>query len=360
MKHYDFEEDFHAKDRKHHRKERKHAQQTDRSKFKKTDLSTTQTALKEHHLKGKVISISGEGSLVDCEGKIYLCSLKGLLKKEKGLSKNLIAVGDNVFFDPSSEDTGAIVGVDQRFSFLSRTDISGKKEQLIAVNIDIAVISVSIMHPELKPALVDRYLIAAEKGSMHPIIVINKIDLLESASLEEQELYKEFLSVYEPLGYPILSVSSTTGIGIESLKSHLKNKTSVFSGQSGVGKSSLLNACFGFSLKTGELAQKTIKGTHTTTMTQLIHLPEGGYCVDTPGIRSFSLWKLETEDVTTHFHDIQKLAKKCKFPDCTHRMEPKCAVLKALQQGKISSLRYESYKNLLTQAEDGSDKTTWD
>ncbi len=361
MKHYDFEEDFHARDRKQSRKERKIAQKTDRSKFKKTDESIkTSAPIKEHHLKGKVISISGEGSSVDSDGKIYLCSLKGILKKEKGLSKNLIAVGDNVFFEPITENTGAIIHVDERFSFLSRTDISGKKEQLIAVNIDLAIICISIVEPELKPALVDRYLIATEKGNLHPIIVINKIDLLKRASLKEQELYKEFLSVYEPLGYPILSVSTTTGIGIESLKSYLKNKTSVFSGQSGVGKSSLLNACFGFSLKTGELAQKTIKGTHTTTVTQLLHLPEGGYCVDTPGIRSFSLWKLEPKDVTSHFHDIQQLAKKCKFPDCTHRTEPECAVLKALAQDKISSLRYESYKNLMIQAEEGSDKTTWD
>lgn len=360
MKHFDYEEDFHARDRKQFRKERKLAQQTDRSKFKKTDLEAAKkTELSDEFLRGRVISISGEGSLVDFEKKQYLCSLKGFLKKEKTLAKNLIAVGDWVFFKPTSEKEGMIGDVEERTSTLARTDISGKKEQLIAANVDLAIISVSIVDPPLKPSLVDRYLIAAEKGNLHPVIVINKIDLLESADEVEKQIYHLFLTAYEPLGVPILSVSTKTGLGIEALRFILKDKTSVFSGQSGVGKSSLLNACFGFSLRVGELAQKTFKGAHTTTTAELIPLPEGGYCVDTPGIRSFGIWQLQKEEVLAHFQDLAAFRDECKFPDCAHISEPGCAVIEALEAEKISPLRYESYCTLYKEALAGPDKTTW-
>jgi ribosome biogenesis GTPase len=360
LKHYDYEEEFHARDRKQFRKERKLAQQADRSKYKKTDLETAKKIERaEGMLRGRVLSITGEGSLVDCEGKQILCTLKGFLKKEKTLSKNLIAVGDWVHFSLSSEKEGAIAEVEERTSFLGRTDISGKKEQLIAVNIDVAVISVSVVDPPLKPSLVDRYLIAAEKGNIQPVIAINKIDLLDSAPEEEKLLYRDFLAAYEPLGIPILSLSTETGVGIEALRSLLQNKTSVFSGQSGVGKSSLLNACFGFSLRVGELAQKTFKGAHTTTTAELIPLPGGGYCVDTPGIRSFAIWKLQKEEVASHFQDIAAFADSCKYPDCSHISEPECAALAALEEGKISPLRYDSYRTLYTEALAGPDKTTW-
>ncbi len=362
MKHYDEEDEFLSRDRKEFKKIRKIAQNTDRSKYKKTDLSPENprdlSSQKDLRL-GRVLSISGEGSSIDSEGKQYLCSLKGFLKKERNLTKNLIAVGDIVHFRASSEKEGSIVDIAPRTSILSRTDISGKKEQLIAVNVDIAVICVSIGEPPLKPSLVDRYLIAAEKGNLHPIIAINKIDLLETSSEEEKELYRDFLSAYEPLGYPIVSISTKTGVGLDALRSLLQNKTSVFSGQSGVGKSSLLNACFGLSLKTGELTQKTAKGAHTTSMAELLALPGGGYCVDTPGIRSFGIWSLKKEEVIAHFRDLSVLRKKCKFPDCTHTQEPECAVIRGIERKKVPLLRYESYLSLLNEAISSSDKTTW-
>ncbi len=336
---YDFEEEFHAKDRKHWRKERKHAQQTDRSKFKKTDVDQIkkEEAIVDPNLKrGRVVAISGEGSWVDSEGALYLCSLKGLFKKEKMQAKNLIAVGDIVRFSPNGEKEGTIIHIEDRYSYLARTDISGKKEQLIAVNVDQVIIAISVVSPALKPALADRYMIAAAKGKIHPVIVVNKIDLLDEAKEEERIRYRDFLAAYEPLGFPILSISTTKNIGLEALRSLLKNKTTVFSGQSGVGKSSLINACFGLNLKTGGMAQKTFKGTHTTSTAELIALPEGGYCVDTPGIRSFGVWSLKKEDVTTHFSDIAVFAEDCKYPDCApflragmrglegHRREQNC------------------------------------
>ncbi len=345
---YDYEEEFHARDKKKWRKERKQAQLNDRSKFKKTDQVKKEPESIDLSLKrGRVVAISGEGVWVEEEGNRFLCSVKGLLKKEKKQAKNIVAVGDFVRY---SEEK-AIAHIEERTSFLARTDISGKKEQLIAVNVDQAIISVSVVNPPLKPALVDRYIIAAEKGNIHPVIVVNKIDLLEGNS--EEERYREFIAAYEKLGFPILSVSTTQGTGIEALRSLLKGKTSVFSGQSGVGKSSLLNACYGWDLRTGGLAQKTAKGTHTTTTAELLSLPEGGYCVDTPGVRSFGIWQLQKEEVVAHFQDL--VLKPCKYPDCQHAQEPGCSVLQALKEGYIPLIRYESYLTLLDEATGGLD-----
>lgn len=359
MKEYDFEEEFHAKDRKQFKKERKKAQSTDRSKYKKTDLEKRTSKEEDsfsHLSKGKVIAITKDGYVVDLEGKSYFCSLKGNLKKERREEKNLVAVGDWVRFSFDQKE-GSIFFIEQRRSSLSRTDISGKKEQLIAVNVDQALIAVSVAEPKLKPALIDRYLIAAEKGNICPVIVINKIDLLEE-NPKEKQLYEDFLLAYEPLGLIILSVSVKNRLGIEALQAIFQNKTSVISGQSGVGKSSLLNLCFGLSLKTGDLATKTQKGAHTTSTAELLPLPGGGYCIDTPGIRSFGIWKLKKEDVQFHFQDLLEFASDCKYPNCSHINEPSCAVLKALEEKTISSIRYDSYKTLF-EAVENETKQTW-
>lgn len=356
---FDYEEKyFQDKDRKEARKERKRRSEADRSKFKKTDQKKEPEALIDESLRrGRVLAISGEGAWVESEGKQYLCILKGALKKEKNRVKNLIAVGDFVRFEATSDKEGSIAQIEERFSTLARMDISGKKEQLIAANIDQVFILVSVAEPPLKPSLIDRYLIAAAKGNLHPIIVINKADLL-SKHPEELARYQEFLAAYEPLGFPILSISSKTGAGIEAIRSLLKDKTSVISGQSGVGKSSLLNAAYQLDLKVGDLTLKTIKGSHTTTVAILIPLPDGGYCIDTPGIRSFGLWRLSKEEVIRHFSDIADLSVKCHFPDCMHVNEPKCAVLKALREGDLPLIRYESYASLLEEALGGIDNRT--
>ncbi len=350
---YDYEEAFHDKDRKKWRKERRHAQETDRSKFKKTDQEKKETvAIDPSWRRGRVVAISGEGAWIDVNGTRVLGSLKGILKKEKTAAKNILAVGDFVYFTVEH----SIAHIEERYSYLARADISGKKEQLIAVNVDQAIIAISVINPPLKPALVDRYLIAAEKGNIHPIIVVNKIDLLEEGSEEERQRYQEFLTVYEKLGFPILSISVKTLVGIDALRSLLKDKVSVFSGQSGVGKSSLINVAFGLNLKIGELAQKTAKGSHTTSTAELLPLPGGGFCVDTPGVKSFGIWKLKKEEVIDHFHDLA--AYSCKYPDCEHLTEPECGVLKALEEGHISQLRYESYRTLIDEAGGKSDNWT--
>ena len=342
-RYFESEEAFHSLDRKGGKKERRRRQVADRSKFKKTDRVKQPPAITSDLPIGRVVSVTGEGALVEAKGERHLCSLRGLLKKERGLAKNLIAVGDFVRFSE-----GSIAAIEPRSSFLVRQEIRGMKEQLIAVNIDYALIVASISAPTLKPALIDRYLIAAERGGMHPIVVLNKIDLLERGSVEAL-VYKEALAAYKALGIPIVPVSTKTGRGLPTLRKMMKGKCSVFVGQSGVGKSSLLNELFGLKLRTGDLTDKTRKGSHTTSSAQLISLPHGGYCVDTPGVRSFALWNVPKEQISAYFSEITKYAEECRFPDCAHREEPGCAVTKALEKGLISPLRYESYISLITQ-----------
>jgi len=358
-----FEEEFFSQDRKASRKERRRISVKDRSKFKKTDqdqlkkqTAKTSASDEEHLLRGKVLGILPEGICVSSDGKEWMCSLRGTLKQDKNKLKNLVAVGDFVLFEEKGANQGAIVKVEERYSVLSRADnLSRNKEQLIAVNIDQVLITVSAVLPPLKAFLVDRYLIAAEKGNMQPIIVINKIDLLKNppqeidaeSFAEECALYEEFIKTYRSLHFTVLPVSAETGEGMEALYKAMEGKTSVFSGQSGVGKSSLINQITGLTLATGSIVSRTRKGSHTTTTTHLVPLEGGGFCIDTPGIKSFGLWDLEAEEVAAHFPEIFALRGKCKFPDCSHLGEPDCAVQKALKKGKISSLRFASYSALM-------------
>lgn len=361
-KYFDYEEDFHSKsDRKASRKERKIITDKDRSKYKKTDTDQKKkttpldTPMSDDSKKGQVLSISPEGILVMNDGKQWICQLKGALKQEKNKTKNLVAVGDFVAFIPKDEQSGTIHFILPRKSILSRADnLSRRKEQLIAVNIDQVFISCSVVNPSLKPYLVDRYIIAAQKGNMEPIIVINKTDLLSCEDIDpitlevEKEIYAAFIKSYTSIGIKVISVSTMTGEGIDKLKECMRNRTSVFSGQSGVGKSSLINATTGSSLRTGEIVSKTNKGSHTTTSTHLVPLEDGGFCVDTPGIKSFGIWDLQKEELTAYYPEFAPYSSSCKFPNCSHMNEPECAVINAVENGEISELRFGSYCALMT------------
>ncbi len=355
MKNFDsyyYEEEFHKKKRKEEKQNKKFKNSRDKSKYKKTDSEKLKKEFvsSENAIKGRVLSIQGEEIKVSHEEQIYICKLKGLMKKDFSLNKNIIAVGDFVQFIPIDKTyEGSIEKVEERFSILSREEIIRRRQQIIAVNIDQVLITTSVVIPPIKPGLIDRYIIAAEKGNMKPIIVINKIDLLEENSKEEAE-YKEFLSVYEKLNIPILSISVKKKKGLESLKNLMKNKASVFSGQSGVGKSSIINLLFNKKLKTGDVVEKTYKGSHVTTTSELIPLEDGGFCIDTPGIKSFGVWNLDKTEIAQYFSEITHYAQKCKYPDCKHIDEPECNVKKAIKDNKISHLRYESYCLLINEA----------
>lgn len=328
------------------------ASRLDRSKYKKTDHEKREKRLseetqkklaKKEWMRGRVLAISPEGISVEHEKKIYLCVLRGTLKQELSHSKNLVTVGDFVLFDPE----GTIAHVEERHSVLSRQEHLGRrKEQLIAANIDQVLITVSVVSPSLKPSLVDRYIIATCKGGMRPVIVINKMDLLEPESAEKK-LVELFINTYRALQIPVITVSTFTGEGVEVLRRQMEGRSSVFSGQSGVGKSSLINAMTGLSLSIGDMVEKTQKGSHTTSAAQLIPLDFGGWCIDTPGIRSFGIWDLQREDLNSYFPEIFEVSQHCKYPNCTHSHEPGCALEEAVETGSISPLRVDSYLKLL-------------
>ncbi len=340
-------EKYYSETKKDFRKERKHLQSKDRSKYKKTDQDKIKKkeAQEGDFTRGRVLSITLQGILVDAAGVQYICSLKGALKKENTQLKNLVAVGDSVLFSPLEHNHGSIVFIEERKSILSRADnLARKKEQLIAVNIDQVLITVSVVLPVLKSFIVDRYIIAARKGNMEPVIIVNKIDLL-SSSPEEKEFYEEFVRAYRNLNISVIPVSTKTLEGMEDLKKIMQGKTSVFSGQSGTGKSSLINAVLGSSFKVGGIVGRTSKGSHTTTTSHLIPLMEGGFCIDTPGIRSFGIWELTKEDIQNYFSEF--LDFPCKYLDCSHLNEHDCGVKIAVEENKLSPLRYASYVALM-------------
>jgi ribosome biogenesis GTPase len=366
------EEAFHydklSSNNKEEKKYRKELSAKDRSKYKKTDqdqLKKNKASLSKESLaslkRGRVLAITPEGMIVDHEDTEYVCTLKGSLKQEKTLKKNLIAVGDFVKFQAIDETTGVIAEIEPRYSILSRSDnLRKNKEQLIAVNIDQLFIVTSVVMPKLKPSLIDRYIIAAQQGNMTPIIVVNKVDLLKhppadldaAALVEEEALYTAFIEAYSRLGIPILEVSALTKTGLEELKLLMKEKASVFSGQSGVGKSTLINHLLGLHLKTADVVSKTYKGAHTTTMAQLIPIDHASFCIDTPGIRSFGIWEMNPEQVQHYFSEFKDVSPHCKYHNCLHLQEPQCAVKEAVEEGVISSMRYHSYVDLVIHPDD--------
>lgn len=350
----DDEAEYFGEERKKKKQEIKDLKASDRSRFKKTDKDKwiQQNKLDkarsvEGLTRGRVLSISSQEITVDADGKLYACQLRGLLKKVKTQDKNIVAVGDFVFFLPLNDKEGAIQAVDERYSILARADnLSRRKQQLIAANIDQVLITVSVVIPALKPFLIDRYIIAADKGGMKPIVIINKIDLLKDSETET-EIYEELKKGYLAANIPFLGVSAITGEGVEELKVLMKDKTSVFSGQSGVGKSSLINLMTGLDLRIGGTVDKTGKGSHTTTTARLIPLSFGGFCIDTPGIKSFGVWNLERSEVEAYFDEIHEIGANCKFPDCHHLHETECAVKDAVENNQLSLIRYLSYISLL-------------
>lgn len=355
-----YEDHFLAEDRKFSRKERKRITQKDRSKYKKTDQDKLVSEEDLHKkvqqkdfIRGRILSIISQDIIVDVDGIDYRCVLKGSLKKEQRHRKNIVTVGDFILMKESSRREGVIFHIEPRTSYLSRADnITRRKEQFIAANVDQVIITVSVVDPVLRPAIVDRYLISVWKGKMKPLIVINKSDLLSRAEPEELEIYREFIEAYSLEGVRVIPLSTITGEGLEELRGAMCDKVSVFAGQSGVGKTSLINYITGLDLTVGDTVAITRKGAHTTSRSQLIKLESGGWCVDTPGIKSFGIWDLNKRELSRYFPDIWEYGNSCQFQDCMHLSEPGCAVTKALEEGSLSKIRYNSYKSLLEELDE--------
>ena len=297
----------------------------------------------EKCLPGRVLRVHGLYSIVeDASGELYKCATRRILKTLSTDQRHVVASGDQVFFRPvenSPIKEGFIERVEPRRTIIAR-DVRGRKHILVT-NVDQVAIVVSAAEPRLKPNLIDRMIAAAEQSRVRPIICINKIDLIELPELQP------LIGVFSQMGYEVLLTSVKNGDGIDRLRQHLHGRATVIAGQSGVGKSSLLNAIDPtLDLRVQEVSRENEKGKHTTTGAQLIPLSCGGYVVDTPGIRRFQLWDVIPEEVEGYFRDIRPWINLCRFPNCTHTHESDCAVKNAVADGRLDERRYESYCKL--------------
>jgi len=297
-------------------------------------------AVDKNTVTGRVMSVHGLNNIVRCDdGREIPCGTRGILKSLSTDQRNVITSGDRVTITVTSETTGVIERVEPRHGVLSRT--SRGRRHVIVANVDRLLIIGSAAEPMLKPNLIDRFLVTAENAGITPTICINKIDLVDPADLQP------LLGVYGQMGYETLLLSATTGQGIDRLKDMIRGKESVLAGQSGVGKSSLLNAVEpGLHLKVKTVSEDNQKGRHTTTAAKLVPLTEGGYVVDTPGIRQFQLWDVIPEEVAGFYRDLRPYVNLCRFPDCTHTHEADCGVKDAVADGRLDVRRYESYCHL--------------
>ncbi|MCC6511315.1 MAG: ribosome small subunit-dependent GTPase A [Pirellulaceae bacterium] len=290
---------------------------------------------------GRVLRVHGLESVVRTDdGTEYRCAVRRVLKNMSTDQRHVVAAGDVVTFRPEGTQQGIIVAIHPRRGVLSRTS-KGRKHVIVA-NIDQIIIVASAAEPGLKPHLIDRFLVTSEQSGLEAIICINKVDLADPSELQP------LVGVYAQMGYRVLLTSAARGWNIDALRQLVTNCHSVVTGQSGVGKSSLLNAIqAGLALRIGAVSQENSKGKHTTTTADLIPLASGGTIVDTPGIRQFELWDVVAAEVSGLFRDLRPYVNHCRFPDCTHIHEVDCAVLDAVADGRIDPRRYDSYVHLI-------------
>lgn len=292
---------------------------------------------------GRVTGFDGADVLVRDEAGERPASVRRLLKKMRHGERNVLAVGDRVRVIDDGADRAVVVGVEPRRNQLARADSHNKAlEQVLAANIDRLVIVAAVALPDLKPGLIDRYLLLAHLHEIEPVIVINKGDLGDAGQAQ---------ALYRSLGYAVHLTQAERGgedPGVVALRTELRGLSCVISGQSGVGKSSLVAALHpGLSLRIGAVSDAQAKGRHTTNASRSYLLPDGIELIDTPGIRECGVGKIEPLDVALHYRDLAALQPQCHFPDCTHRHEPGCAVLRALEEGRLALSRYDSYCKII-------------
>lgn len=293
-------------------------------------------------LQGRIVRIHGLLSIVQtADGLTYPCHVRRLLKSLAIEGRNVVTVGDQVWFRPapSGGEEGLIEKVLTRKGVITRE--YRRRQHVIAANVDTVLIVAALASPELKLNLIDRYLVASEIGGVRPVIVLNKADLVDIA------LFQWVIGLYSQLGYETLITSTVDHRGVERLSKLLEHGVTAVSGQSGVGKSSLLNVIQpGLNLKVREVSDWTFKGKHTTSTAELIRLDPGGYVVDTPGLRQFELWGVNPGELEGYFVEFRPYIPQCRFPDCSHTHESQCAVKDAVHWGQIHQGRYESYLKL--------------
>ena len=297
---------------------------------------------------GRVIKNTGSWYQVEDlqGGETVMCKLKGAFRLKEGRTTNPVAVGDIVDYEPETDGSGVITAIHKRKNYIIRRSSNLSREaHVIAANLDQAFIVVTLDFPETKPEFVDRFLVTAEAYNVPASIILNKEDLYSDGYAGA---LAEFEHIYRLAGYPVLQVSALKGTGIGELRRILERKVSLFSGNSGVGKSTLIHAIDpSLNPRTGEISSYHNRGKHTTTFSEMFKLSGGGYIIDTPGIKGFGLVDFEKEEVGRYFPEIFRHAPDCQYYNCTHIHEPGCAVQEAVAAGTISESRYVSYLKVL-------------
>jgi ribosome biogenesis GTPase len=303
-------------------------------------------------MKGRVTKSTGSWYRVMLDNNVQvMCRIAGKFKLDDKRLTNPIAVGDEVTVELENEEQGVIKGILPRRNYIVRQS-PRKKHQLhfLASNVDQAILIVTVLQPNLKLGFIDRFLLMAEPYDIPVTIIINKVDIYGP---EELAIVEEVKQIYTSIGYQVLVTSPIAGIGIKEFETLLTNKTSLISGQSGVGKSTLVNSVqSGLKLLTGDISDYSGKGQHTTTFAEMFHLSFGGDIIDTPGIKTLAFSHLEIEEVAHNFREFFALSDQCKYNNCTHRNEPNCAVKDALEKGTLSMSRYDNYLNVCEEVED--------
>lgn len=302
-------------------------------------------------MKGLVTKSTGSWYTVrDTDGYEFEARIRGKFRLDQIKHTNPLAVGDYVDFELDQDNLAMITGIHKRQNYIIRRAVNlSKRTHIIASNIELAFLIATITNPRTSTGFIDRFLVTCEAYQIPVMLVFNKRDEWKE---KELDLHSEIKNLYESIGYKTMAGSAITGLGLPELKTQLIDKVSLVAGHSGVGKSTLVNALSpGLDLKTKDVSDFNKKGQHTTTFAQMYPWPFGGYIIDTPGIKEFGLVDMAKEEVQDYFPEIFKLKEACKFYNCIHTIEPKCAVRKAVEDGEIAVSRYESYLTFLEEAE---------
>ena len=274
------------------------------------------------------------------------CRIKGIFRIKGMVTTNPLAVGDIIDFEMEpDQDTGVITNLHQRKNYIIRKSINlSRQAQILAANLDQAVLVVTLASPRTSLGFIDRFLVTAEAYDIPARLIFNKLDLF---SEEGMEVLADFMSIYQHIGYPCFEVSALAGTNVDEVQAMLKNKVTLFSGHSGVGKSSLINALLPeLTLRTNEISDWSDKGMHTTTFAEMFALPDGGFIIDTPGIKELGVIDIEKQELSHFFPEMRERMHDCRFHNCRHINEPGCAVLEAVESGEIAQSRYDSYLSI--------------